>query len=161
MSTNFFTVRGLHIGKRLAAGQYCYDCNVTLCKGGNAMVHSSPRVPLTGDNEKEWIAAQQRYHDEMWHKVCPMCGKAPVDENLENSSGGKELGFNKNVPTRKRGVRSCASFTWGIDPEVYRLSHILVVKDEYGRKYSRAHFDAILRYECPIQFTNCVGVEFS
>lgn len=39
---NDFTEKeGYHIGKRSAAGYYCKKCNVTLCDGGFAGIHSS------------------------------------------------------------------------------------------------------------------------
>ena len=30
----------IHIGKRCASGWWCWDCGVTLCKGGNSKIHS-------------------------------------------------------------------------------------------------------------------------
>ena len=31
----------IHIGKRSAAGKWCHDCDVSLCKGGRFAVHNS------------------------------------------------------------------------------------------------------------------------
>lgn len=46
MGTNFYLKghRGdddpkYHIGKRSAAGLYCWDCRITLCKGGESAIH--------------------------------------------------------------------------------------------------------------------------
>ena len=103
MGTNFY-VRGYrhddgpmtHIGKRSAAGLYCWDCGVTLCKGGESQVHMG-----------RW-----EDQDERWYKKCPKCGKSPLKESFETSSSGRELGFNKTQPTKKTGVQSCSSFSW-------------------------------------------------
>lgn len=45
----------LHIGKRSAAGLYCYECGTTLNKYGTDFVHDS------------------MYDD--WYEVCPICGR--------------------------------------------------------------------------------------
>lgn len=47
---------GAHIGKRSAAGDFCFNCNTTMCKGGKENVH---------------------YDGHDWHKVCPICGCKP------------------------------------------------------------------------------------
>ena len=44
-----------HIGKRSAAGLYCYECGTTLNKHGTDRVHDCE-------------------YDE-WYKVCPICGE--------------------------------------------------------------------------------------
>ena len=138
MGTNFYA-EGIHIGKRSAAGWYCWDCGVTLCKGGESKVH----------------------YDGGFYDRCPKCGKKPERETLENGAAGRELGFNKNTPAPKTGVKSCASFTWAINPETWRKAvGKKRIKDEYGRWLCRADFEAVLS-ECPIQFTDSVGEEFS
>lgn len=43
-----------HIGKRSAAGKYCGECNLTLCKDGEKAIHS-------GKSE--------------WYTSCPSCGR--------------------------------------------------------------------------------------
>jgi len=55
MGTNFYTVLGKHIGKRSAAGWYCWNCRVTLCKGGDKDIHMT-------DPSKDW------------YESCPKCG---------------------------------------------------------------------------------------
>ena len=47
----------LHIGKRSAAGLYCYYCGTTLCKNGADFIHT----------------VCEPYEE--WYKVCPICGK--------------------------------------------------------------------------------------
>lgn len=46
----------IHIGKRSAAGPYCYDCGTTLCKDGTDCIHA------VGDKKD-------------WYDVCPICGR--------------------------------------------------------------------------------------
>lgn len=155
MGTNFY-VRGwkkydsmdpkFHIGKRSAAGFYCWDCRVTLCKDGPARVHND-KCP---------------HHDPFcgcrWHDACPKCGKKPVREGLGDGAAGRELGFNKSAPAKKTGVASCSSFTWCMDPETF-LKKRVTVWNEYGDNFSRDEFLAILE-ECPIQFKS-IGEWFS
>ena len=133
MGTNFYTLDGKHIGKRSAAGLYCWDCMVTLCKG---------RVHYGND----------------FHDICPQCGQGPARENLDNSAAGRELGFNKFAPVLKTGVRSCASFGWAMNPS--QIVTLGTVVDEYKREYSFMEFMGVLN-ECPLQMTDSIGKEFS
>lgn len=134
MGTNFYGYGGKHIGKRSAAGLYCWDCGTTLCVSGNNGVHKD---------------------ESYWYEACPKCGKKPIEENLASGAAGRELGFNKTPFSRGSGVSSCSSFTWAIDPEKFKG-----IKDEYGRKYTREEFDKMLE-ECPIQYFDMIGEEFS
>ena len=152
-----------HIGKRSAAGAYCWDCGVSLCHGGNTRVHT-----VRG-----------------FYDACPQCGAERVKETMCSGAAGRELGFNKSEPAPKKGVRSCSSFSWAMDPEHLELmaakslafemkcptchqelatdSHEdaeKVIRDEYGRMYTLEKFRAVLS-ECPIQFTDSVGSCFS
>ena len=154
MGTNFYLLSGEHIGKRSAAGLYCWDCNITFCMDGPEGVHIDSR----------------------WYKKCPKCGKLPLEEDLSGSSAGRELGYNKSVPSKKTGVRSCSSFTWAVPPRIVfgstrrklriensipgPLSKKKVIRDEYGHKYSLPDFINVLA-ECPMQFIDCIGQEFS
>lgn len=133
MGTNFYTQTGQHVGKRSAAGMYCWDCGVTLCQG---------RV----------------HYGDPFYDGCPKCGRKRDNEGLGNSSAGRELGFNKSVPLAKTGVRSCSSFSWASEPS--SLEGFAVIEDEYGRRYTKREFQDVLE-ECPIQFTDSIGVEFS
>ena len=130
MGCNFYDLKGTHIGKRSAAGLYCWDCKKTLCKNGNSAIHTS---------------------DSEWFETCPRCLKTKEDEGW-SSSIGRELGFNKQPFGKKSGVKSCSSFSWAIIPKELRKRKI---KDEYGRKYSFKEFLKVLE-ECPIQFTNSI-----
>jgi hypothetical protein len=137
MGTNFYTLKGEHIGKRSAAGEYCWDCGITLCKGGNKDIH---------------------YARSGWYDSCPKCGKKYEEEGLDHSSAGRELGFNKDWPQKKTGVKTCSSFTWAIHP--INISKKGKVKDEYGREFSYKEFLDILK-ECPVQFFDSIGQDFS
>lgn len=139
MGTNFYTLKShvtgesRHIGKRSAAGLYCWDCKVTLCKG---------RV----------------HYGEEYHDTCPRCGQERTSENLDDSAAGRELGFNKSAPVLKTGVRTCASFSWAMNPS--QIVTLTGVVDEYGQEYSFMEFMQVLN-ECPLQMTDSIGVEFS
>jgi hypothetical protein len=154
MGTNFYlnyVTRGdsgdpkYHVGKRSAAGLYCWDCGVTLCTGGEEGIH---------------------YSQHGWHDKCPQCGQERIDEGVFGGAAGRELGFNKETPQRKTGVQSCASFSWGIDRgdvekkakriQRYRMHGIV---DEYGQGYTWEEFLQVLE-ECPVQSTRSIGVWF-
>lgn len=57
----------VHIGKRSAAGPYCFDCNITLCEGGPEAVH----LGTYG-----------------FSKECPICGQ----KNAMDDCGGVGMG---------------------------------------------------------------------
>jgi hypothetical protein len=161
MGTNFYLGRkGDHIGKRSAAGFYCFDCGVTLCKRGDGYVHHGP------DNIKHDAKGFIDWEDyfkkdrQLWYEVCPRCGQKPIREKLTESAIGKELGFNKEKPERKSGVRGCSSFSWAMEPMRFANSRARVVYDEYGRKYTKKDFQEMLN-ECPIKFTRSIGLVFS
>jgi hypothetical protein len=150
MGTNFYIKdakgkAGYHVGKRSAAGFYCFDCHAPLNNKGLSGVHSCHATPLT---------------------ACPVCGKKPIKESWDTSSAGLELGFNKNPYQKKTGVSSASSFTFamGLDEMKKKLmSRKLFSKciiDEYGRTYTYHEFMDLLN-ACPIHFTNMIGQEFS
>jgi hypothetical protein len=157
MGTNYY-FRGSpryaqHIGKRSAAGWFCWDCNISLCKHGNNGVHKGKFTTEKGD----------------WYTACPKCGLKIPKEDITKSSAGRELGFNKSKPKHKTGVASCASFSWAITESEFKqtcsqLSFIqmpnLIIQDEYGEFFTEKSFQAVLS-ECPIQFFNSIGTEFS
>ena len=150
MGTNFYlNKRGMdrykdHVGKRSAAGLYCWDCRLTLCKGGEEKIHFSE-----GDK---------------FHKACPKCGKKPKDEGW-GSSAGRELGFNKGPFKPKKGVASCASFTWAMPEDdlakfLDKTRKKKPIVDEYGTEFSADEFVEILE-ECPVRYHHSIGQEFS
>lgn len=137
MGTNFYrdSEHDGHIGKRSAAGPYCWDCRLTLCKDGETGVHNS---------------------SSRWYAACPRCGQKPRTEPLVTSAVGRELGFNNGEPGPQSGVAGCSSFTWAVDPSTFDLT--LPVEDEYGRVYPNMR---ALLSECPIWFYDMIGKEFS
>ena len=139
MGTNYYATDGTHIGKRSAAGWYCWDCGVTLCGAGEEHIHESA-------------------YNHTWYKECPICGKKPPEESLREGAIGRELGFNKKPYERKKGVHSCSSFTWAVDPRSIDRKRIII--NEYGDRFTLDEFKQILE-ECPVQFTNLIGKEFS
>lgn len=137
MGTNYYILDGTHIGKRSAAGMYCYDCGITLCKTGKDKIH---------------------HHESDWFETCPVCGKTPIEENLSESSVGRELGFNNGPFKTKIGVKSCSSFTWAMPPS--KLKSKRHIKDEYNWRFTMEEFKEILD-ECPIQYYSLIGLDFS
>lgn len=141
MGTNYYFIRDKeHIGKRSAAGSYCFDCDITLNIGGNEEIH------ITLGN---------------WHNECPKCGKMLTREKFEDSTVGIELGFNTKQDEIRTGVRSCSSFTFAISPIDKRLDlpkflrYTKLVKDEYGREFTMEEFQKILE-ACPIKFHHLI-----
>jgi len=139
-----------HIGKRSAAGHYCFDCDITLCKDGPTRVH----------------------YDAKWYDKCPVCGKKPVIEEMENSSVGMELGFNKNETKLKKGVASVSSFTFAmnfidivnkIKEEFGKSSNDeKVIINEYGDEFTYIEFLNLLKpIPSSLRFRHSIGKEFS
>jgi hypothetical protein len=123
-----------HIGKRSAAGWYCWDCGVTLCKGGEKKIHYS------------WPE---------WYEQCPKCGAKKQNESISDGSVGRELGFNKEPYQKKTGVASCSSFSWA-----RKLGRVQKIENEYGDKFTRKEFEEMLE-ECPVQYYDSMGQWFS
>lgn len=144
MGTNFYfgSNEGPHIGKRSAAGLFCWDCGVTLCKGGKSAVH---------------------HHGYGHHDCCPKCGKEKTAGG-GNRSASIELGFAKPCSERPAGVGSCSSFRWAMSLgeflEEARSRDVFVV-DEYGRRLDPVDFLEMLVANCPLQYTDAIGREFS
>lgn len=127
------------IGKRSAAGLYCWDCSLTLCKDGEARIHYG-----YGDHFLD---------------ACPRCHAKPIEENW--TSGGPaavELGFSKPRQERPAGVRGCSSFTWHFPQEkVHRELEAAgldrkTVRDEYDREITGGEFLQMIKNNCPVHF---------
>lgn len=136
----------VHIGKRSAAGRYCWDCDVTLQIGGKDEIHMGRAGQLD---------------------ACPNCGRV-VDEHDPFSHGpvAVELGFAEPEHARPTGVGFCSSFSWAQDPE--RVGTICrqradepLIEDEYGRVMTCGEFLVMLEANCPVQFTHSIGRYFS
>ncbi len=130
----------IHIGKRSAAGLYCWDCKTSLIKTGRV------------------------HYDSTWHEACPLCKKVPVKEKLEESTMGQELGFGKQI-AKPSGVRSCCSFSWAQEPEVVRRicrenMEKDIIENEYLDHYTGRLFLEQIDELCPIQSTVSIGRYF-
>jgi hypothetical protein len=139
----------LHIGKRSAAGLYCWDCNLTLCKDGNDGVHKAPsngvHHTFLGLNSSG-----------KWYDECPGCGKTPNIKGMPKPMA-VELGFAKPEIKRPTGVCGCFSFTYAQDRKKVRSvceSHLddKIIVDEYDREFTGAEFLTMLEMNCPITF---------
>lgn len=149
MGTNFYWLEGdggegAHIGKRSAAGWYCYDCGVPLERGGAMYVHA-------GDESRHLNA-------------CPQCGKGKQQD--AHNPVMVELGFAQPAQQRPTGVQGASSFSWAQDPDEVMArcnAHMwdAVVMDEYGRTLTGQQFLWMLDMNCPIHFTDSIGVSFS
>lgn len=148
----------LHIGKRSAAGFYCFDCGVTL-------VHNDVITRFSPGSRNRLVHTGQAGQSDL----CPQCGAYVIEETLESSAAGLELGFRDSPSIAKElwGVRTCSSFNWAQDPG-WVLAKLLALKnnsetvviDEYEREYTAREFleDLVI---CPMWFTNSVGTEFT
>lgn len=154
-----------HLGKRSAAGPYCWDCNITLCKEGKDAIHHSTLPPLRPD-EDPFESMMHRLREEQrrkFHQQCPRCGREPSTNG--HQAAAVELGFQPPAYERPRGVRGAASFSWAQDPKdveaiCRRHPEALLVEDEYGREMTGGDFLAMLVCNCPIQYTDSLGTVF-
>lgn len=131
-----------HIGKRSAAGLYCWDCQMTLCIGGITAVHKSGKD---------------------WYEACPKCRQKPKERNRAVMM---ELGFAKPALGAIQGVSSCSSFSWALDDASFhewaaRNGDHECIRDEYGGLFTPMQFEKMLLLNCPIQFRDNIGIEFS
>lgn len=162
MGTNFYLTKAdeqrRHIGKRSAAGLWCWDCGTSLA--------ASAYRPTWGEVQGHTVYGADAVHhsqNRQDHATCPLCGAAPAgDEGISKGAVSRELGFDKSLPARKTGVRSCASFLWAIEPGAARALSLegWDVVDEYDRPYSWGEFLGVLK-ECPIRDFHSVGEAFS
>jgi hypothetical protein len=146
MGTNFYWIKHqgdesiqYHIGKRSAAGRYCYDCGSTFNKDGTQSIHFSDRKRLG------------------WNDVCPCCGKVPDDKTPRYNPVMIELGFEKPGEKPAEGIAGASSFTWTMMKHMWDLEKQIMyasplVVDEYGREYTAKEFLDMIKRDCPIQF---------
>lgn len=133
----------IHIGKRSAAGYYCWGCRVTLCRGGESRIH---------------------WGDEFFD-ACPTCGAPKTRDDIAESSAGVELGFAKPREFTPLGVHTVSSFRWAQEADSVRqrcdrsIDSACIV-DEYGRTMTGGEFIEMLRHNCPVQFHDSVGTWF-
>ncbi len=140
---------GRHIGKRSAAGKFCWDCGISLC------------VDLYPDGSPACHNSRSE-----WHKVCPKCGAEPGAGSLDRGPAAVELGFAKPESERPKGCGHTSSFRWATDAvEVRaiceRLGDRACVSDEYGRHFTGREFLRMLVSNCGIEFFDSIGTSFS
>lgn len=139
----------IHIGKRSAAGLFCYACKITLCKGGVPAVHYGG----WGDGLKTW------------HDNCPKCGQAPVEQK-DHAAGMVELGFARpRTNTPPPVVMSTSSFSWAQDPEKVIKAckenpDKKIIQDEYDREMTGHEFLDMIENNCMIRYTESIGKHF-
>ena len=132
MGTNFYTPLGVHIGKRSAAGWYCWNCRTTLCMEGIHAVHMAET-------------------EQKWHSACPKCGAEVPNLNFPGTQPEKG-------PIRPCYSFSWAISPDNIKGHI--LSDF--VTDEYKHRiYPLDKFLEEINKSCPIQFFHLVGEEFS
>ena len=96
----------VHIGKRSAAGMYCWDCDVTLCKEGKDGVHKGSDIGFSHGIDAYLEASKRR-----WHECCPNCGRSRQVSEGMSGAVAVELGFAKPETERRTGISGCSSFT--------------------------------------------------
>ncbi len=123
----------IHIGKRSAAGPYCWDCGITLCKKGEDSIH----YENSGLEDK-------------WHEGCPICLKKHMEDAISSKGVRHCCSFTwaqEPEEFRRKMTQYLYSKKW-------------IVIDENGVRYTFRQFLKELDF-CPIQFINSVGTYFS
>ena len=159
MGTNFYQVASEdekctyenHIGKRSAAGHYCWDCRQTLCADGESRVHHAN----TPDSDYDVSMRKTK-----WFDCCPSCGEKKQEGSQIPNAAMLELGFREQkLSGESKGVRTVCSFLWAC--HLYEIDETKLVKNEYGDVISFEDFRKMLEVECPIRDYSAIGREFS
>ena len=148
-----------HIGKRSAAGLYCWDCGTPLARP----VQCAPNSFCTSN----WVAPAVHGSSASQMTECPRCHGAPQpdaqDASAPGHAAGLALGWAKPLAERPWGVRSASSFLWAQEPArtiaTLRQWPDGVIVSEYEREYSASDFFDMLLL-IPMWFTDQVGREF-
>lgn len=126
MGMNIYTARGRkHIGKRYAAGIWCWDCKI------------------------------RAEHDTLglfW--FCTECGNRCSERTLSFHPAYRELGFDKTPSKIRKGIDGASGFIWCLDltygiatnreDVLKRISHRKLVT-EYGDKWSPKDFKSMFK----------------
>ncbi len=121
MGMNIYKLKkdgGEHIGKRWAAGIWCWDCKV------RCFVESD-EVPFFKSLE-----------------ACPKCGK-PVTKGNGFNPAMRELGFDKTREHNHVGIDGASGFNWHAKDKrdaLRKLRGIKKVRTEYGDYWSIKRF---------------------
>lgn len=164
MGTNYYACNTknkehiYHIGKRSAAGHFCWDCGM-----------SSTNIAKDNWSKKEYVYGTDAIHfggfkehtlnDEPTDlEYCPLCGKPFELEEI--NSMFVELGFSKQP---NRSNNTTCSFSFAVSP--YVLSNVMsneniCVIDEYGRELTKEEFKEVIQ-NCGVKYYDFVGEDFS
>lgn len=146
MGCNFYTLKGHHIGKRWAAGFWCWDCKaevLVIMKDGSKLTQT------------EWgnlIGAKGWDGQSTSIRECPICHKTR-DISLNKpkfNPAMRELGFDKSEPVKLTGIDGASGFGWCTDAGtglarskeniLKKLKRLRFVEDEYGKRWSVKEF---------------------
>lgn len=153
----------VHIGKRVDAGKYCWDCGTTLCLDGSRSISCNEislrgalwvnlggdANPAVGLASQGAISASGAYtYKPRWSDLCPCCGEDPKTLTATPDSTKGEPGLTEPENLPKEGVRPCNGFIWTLlkhRKELEKLADLamgtdLCVVDERGRKYTAREF---------------------
>lgn len=152
-----------HIGKRAAAGLYCWDCGIPLVRPGT-------RRDGYGEVYMDADVVHGGRHTDAHPTSCPLCTRyyvppAKLDLSAPGHPAGVELGFAKPLEHRPTGISGASSFSWAQEPAralriLLRFQHETLVRDEYDRTYTGKQFSDMLLLT-PMWFTTSVGTFFS
>ncbi len=130
MGMNIYTAgkNRKHVGKRYAAGIWCWDCRFCLIV-------------------KDHLTGSQKVLPN-----CPKCLKVtPITP--EYNPAMRELGLDKPAPRKHSGIDGASGFTWCIDPHEGLGTSIVAIQEqlakrhhlitEYGDRITIAEFEAM------------------
>lgn len=145
MGCNFHWRDGTHIGKRYAAGPYCYNC----CIHEVIKRRLFRAISVKKIIERGKIILPKFIGALLLAKLtkirCPICGAVYVDEPMP-AEAALELGFRKGPLQFSKGLHSSSGFIFAQEPKEIkrRLKTGDVAVDEYGCEYNPDEFQQIL-----------------
>lgn len=119
MGMNIYTVDKIHIGKRYAAGRWCWDCKIRIIEGD----------------------IYRCKHIEEWAKKS--------NKAITYNPVMRELGFDKSRPLKHNGIDGASGFIWqvgeyGLGASVEEVKQSLSrrrrVVTEYGKRLEMREF---------------------
>jgi len=105
MGMNIYTLDGKHIGKRFAAGVWCWDCKTEV-----------------------------KHDDIGCFFFCPRCGQKHSIGTLNYNPAYRELGFSKPEPRKHTGIDGASGFTWCTDKETGLAQTTNEIKSKIKRR---------------------------
>jgi len=141
-----------HIGKRSAAGLYCWDCDTTLQIGGET-------CPKCGQGEKAEGLSQSAAGRELGFNNQSPQVKTGV-ASCSSFTWAMHPGHLEMIMDILEDGGSVPEMACPACGNAHKDRVEYPVEDEYGHKYSIQEFREVLT-ECPIQFHDAVGTHFS